>query len=92
MKKFVALLLTVALVLTTVCAMAAEPVAKEDLKVGVILLHDENIGYDAAHITGVKAMQEALGLSDDQIIWEYGIPENEECADAAERMAQKGCR
>lgn len=91
MKKFVALLLCLTLCLFA-CTALADGVAKEDLKVGVILLHDENIGYDAAHIAGIKDMQAALGLTDDQILWEYGIPENEECADAAERLAQKGCQ
>ena len=94
MRKFLALLLTLVLCLSCVSAFADEGagIAKEELRVGVVLLHDENIGYDAAHIEGIRAMQAALGLSDDQIIWEYGIPENEECADAAERLAQKGCQ
>lgn len=90
MKKFIALLLTLALLCTAACAVA-EPVAKDDLRVGVILLHNENVGYDMAHIIGIKGMQEALGLSDSQIYFEYDIPENEECADAAERLVQKGC-
>ena len=29
---------------------AREPIAAADLKIGVILVHDENSGYDLAHI------------------------------------------
>jgi len=61
-------------------------------KIGVILLHNEQIGYDFAHITGIKAAQEALGLSDDQIIWKYNIPEDETCYDTAVDLAEQGCK
>lgn len=97
MKKFVALFLVLIMVLCSVCAVA-EPangrtaIAKEDLLVGVILLHDENIGYDYAHIQGVEGMKEALGLTDDQVIYEYGKPENEEAYEAAVRLANRGCQ
>ena len=40
----------------------------KDLKVGFIFIGDENEGYTAAHYAGAKGMQEALGLSDDQVI------------------------
>ena len=60
-------------------------------KIGVVLLHNENIGYDYAHIQGIKGAQEALGLSDDQIIWKYDVPEDEQCADAAADLAEQGC-
>ena len=30
-----------------------DPIAKEDLKIGIILVHDENSGYDVAHIDGI---------------------------------------
>ena len=46
-----------------------EPADAKPFKVGVILVHDENSGYDMAHIEGVKAAQAALGLSDDQIVY-----------------------
>lgn len=65
--------------------------AGADLKVGVILLHNENIGYDFAHISGIKAAAKALGIKDEQIIWKYDIPENEKCADAASDLVQQGC-
>lgn len=62
-----------------------------DFKIGVILLHNDQIGYDAAHIAGIKAAQSTLGLSDDQILWKYDIPESEKCYDAAIDLAEQGC-
>ena len=67
-------------------------VAKEDLKVGYIFIGDENEGYTAAHYKGAKEMQEALGLSDDQIIVKWTIPEDETAYDAAVDLADQGCQ
>ncbi len=71
---------------------AAEPVAVEDLKVGVIYVGDENEGYTLSHMTGIDAMQVALGLSDDQVIEKFNIPEDESCYDAAVDLAEQGCQ
>ncbi|MDR0840998.1 MAG: BMP family ABC transporter substrate-binding protein [Christensenellaceae bacterium] len=61
------------------------------IKIGVILVHDENSGYDYAHIEGVKAAQAALGIPDSQVIFKYNIPEDETCFDTAIDLAQQGC-
>lgn len=66
-------------------------VAKDDLKVGFIYIGDENEGYTAAHYYGAKAMQEALGLKDDQLIFKWNTPEDETCYDAAVDLAEQGC-
>ena len=87
MKKFLSLFLVLAVLLTAVCAVSAD-----DFKVGVILVHDENSGYDQAHIEGVQGAAERLGLSADQIIFKYNIPESEECTDAAVDLAEQGCK
>lgn len=63
----------------------------ESFKIGVILLHNEQIGYDFAHISGIKAAAEALGIKDDQIIWKYDVPEDETCYDTAVDLAEQGC-
>ena len=63
----------------------------KDLKVGFIFIGDENEGYTAAHYAGAKGMQEALGLSDDQVIIKWNIPEDETCYDAAVDLADQGC-
>lgn len=68
-----------------------EGVDVKDLKVGFIFIGDENEGYTAAHYAGAKGMQEALGLSDDQIIIKWNIPEDETCYDAAVDLADHGC-
>ena len=68
-----------------------EGVDAKDLKVGFIFIGDENEGYTAAHYAGAKGMQEALGLSDDQVIIKWNIPEDETCYDAAVDLADQGC-
>ena len=65
--------------------------ASSDLKVGVILIGDETEGYSAAHITGIKEAADEVGLTDDQIIWKYKVPEGAECSDAAEDLVGQGC-
>ncbi len=66
-------------------------IAASELKIGVILLHDESIGYDKAHMEGIKAAAVANGLSEDQITWKKSVPEGSECADAAKDLAALGC-
>jgi len=65
--------------------------AKSDVKIGIILVHDENTGYDFAHIEGIKAAAAAVGITDDQIIWKYNIPEDESCYDTATDLVEQGC-
>lgn len=72
-------------------ASALKGIAKEDLKVGFIYIGDENEGYTAAHYKGAMEMKEALGLSDDQIIIKWNVPEDETCKDAAMDLADQGC-
>ena len=91
MRKFLAVLLSVAMVLGVAgCGSsnsstkaddtkdAATTEAASDIKVGFIFIGDENETYTYAHVLGAKEMQEALGLSDDQIIYKWNIPENEQ--------------
>ena len=73
-------------------AASGEGVKKEDLKVGVIYVGDENEGYTAAHMAGIKEMKESLGLSDDQIIAKTNIGEDESCYDAAADLVDNGCQ
>ena len=86
MKKFLSLFLVLSVLLMAVCAVSAD----DDFKVGVILLHDEQTGYDAAHIDGVRGAMERLDLDDDQVIIKYNIGENEQCYDAAVDLAEQG--
>ncbi|WP_058484975.1 BMP family ABC transporter substrate-binding protein [Defluviitalea phaphyphila] len=65
--------------------------SSNDFKVGVVYIGDENEGYTEAHMKGIDSMQEALGLSDEQIIEKTNIPENETCYDAIVDLAEQGC-
>lgn len=71
---------------------ARAPIAAGDLKIGVILIHDENSGYDMAHIEGVKGAMANLGIADSQVIFKYNIPEDETCYDTAVDLAEQGCQ
>lgn len=68
-----------------------EAVDAGNFKIGIVLLHNEQIGYDAAHIDGINAAIETLGLTSDQVIWKYDVPEDESCYDAAVDLAEQGC-
>ena len=91
MKKIVALVLALCLCLTAAFALA-DGVAKEDIKLGVILLHDEDSTYDLNFINGVKEAAEELGLSEDQIIIKRNIPEDNKCYETAMDLADEGCQ
>ena len=70
---------------------AKEAVDAGNFKVGIILLHNEQVGYDAAHIDGINAAIEAMDLASDQVIWKYDVHEDESCYDAAVDLAEQGC-
>ena len=70
---------------------APEAVDAGSIKVGVILIGDENEGYTESHIKGIEEMKKNLGLTDDQVIYKYNIPEDEQCYDAAVDLADQGC-
>lgn len=103
MKKFLAIVLSVAMVLGVAgCGSSStkEPAKEEtkettdaasNIKVGFIFVGDENEGYTYAHYLGAQEMQESLGLTAEQVIYKWNIPENEECYDAAVDLAEQGC-
>ena len=90
MKKIVSLVLILAMALICTAAFA-EGIPADQIKVGYIFVGDENEGYTAAHYEGAKAMMAALGLTDDQVIIKWTIPETEACYDAAVDLAEAGC-
>jgi basic membrane protein A len=61
------------------------------LKVGVVLVGDENEGYTFAHIDGIRKAAAAVGLNDSDIVWFYNIPESEECYDKCIECVEQGC-
>jgi basic membrane protein A len=90
MKKIIALLAVLVMVFA-LAACGGTGAKSKDVKIGVILVHDENTGYDSAHINGIKAGAEAAGLAADKIIWKYNIPEDESCLDTANDLVEQGC-
>ena len=107
MKKFLAVLLSAVMLIGVAgCSSSSksessEPaeteagetagIAASDIKVGFIFVGDENEGYTYAHYMGAEEMKSALGLSDEQVIYKWNIPENEACYDAAVDLAEQGC-
>ena len=98
MKKFLALLLAVLMIVSMVACGSKEAPETEDpkaeepaIKIGAILVHDENSGYDMAHIEGLNGACKALGIDAKSISYKYNIPEDESCYDAAAELADDGC-
>ena len=94
MKKFLALMLALVMVLAfAACGQNndAEQEAVSDVKVGFIFLHDENSTYDKNFMDAATAAKEALGLTDEQVMFKVNIPEGNECYEAAAELADEGC-
>ncbi len=70
---------------------SADAVPADQIKVGLILLHDENIGYDEIHLNGFMEMVKALGLTEEQYSIKYNVPETEVCYDKAIELVDEGC-
>ncbi|MBQ9276984.1 MAG: BMP family ABC transporter substrate-binding protein, partial [Clostridia bacterium] len=105
-KKIIAIVLALAIVAAlavglVACNKPAEeqaafggfaPVAKSDLKIGLITLHDENSTYDKNFIDAVKEIKAEYSLSDDQVIIASGIEESDDCYQKACELAEAGCK
>lgn len=70
---------------------AGAKVDMADIKIGFIFLLMENSTYDKNFIDAANAAKEALGLSDEQVIFKTNIPESSECYEAAADLADRGC-
>ncbi len=68
-----------------------EGVGKENFKIGLICLHDENSTYDNNFIQAMKAAQAEMGLTDDQVLIKTNIGEDEACYNAAAELVEAGC-
>lgn len=90
MKKMLVIALSLILTLSCACAFALEgkPVAKEDIKVGFIFLHDENSTYDLNFLNAAKQACESLGVN---YVIKTNIAEGEQCYEAAAELVDDGC-
>lgn len=71
---------------------AGTGIAVEDLKIGFVHVSDaSDMGYTYNHDIGTKEMQETLGISDDQIINKFNVPEGAECDTALRELIDAGC-
>ena len=91
MKKFVSVLMVLCVILSLTAVAGATPVAKEQIKVGYIMIGDENEGYTQSHVDAIKSAAAAIGLSDDQVIIKWNTSEGEVCYEAAADLADSGC-
>ena len=98
MKKLVALLLVVSLMacMFAACGQKATdtPAAESGnkVKVGIVLVGDENEGYTYAHIVGLETAMAKLGIDKAaDAVWKYSIGEDESCYDAIADCIDQGC-
>ena len=90
-KKALSLVLATVMILSLGLAFTSCSGGDDEFKLGVILLHDEFSTYDLNFMNGIKAAAKELGLRDDQIVWKKGIPESNDCYEAACDLIDDGC-
>jgi len=105
MKKLFAMLLALIMVLSLVaCGGGSEGEGEvdgsgadvstdgaPDIKIGAVYIGDENEGYTAAHMNGLKAAMANLGIPEDAYIEYTVIPEDNTCYDKCVDLAEEGC-
>ena len=89
MKKLIALLLALVMVLGMAACGAQQKNEEPAMKVGFIFLHDENSTYDKNFIDAAKEACENMGV---EMVQKTQIPESNACYDAAiELIEVEGC-
>lgn len=95
MKKIIALVLTLVMVLSLcACGKPADKTEEGTIKVGLICIGDENDqGYTYNFIRGKEAATEALAAKGIKVQWlvKYNVLEDSGCTDANIELAEEGC-
>ena len=87
MKKIIALALTLVMIFALAVPAASAQDAKT-VKVGFIFLHDEQSTYDLNFMQAAQEACEKLGI---EYVNKVGIPEGQECYEAAMDLVDEGC-
>lgn len=70
-------------------------IPKEQIKIGILLISDSTItaGYTYTHDLGIQGMQNNLGLSDEQIVYKWNVPDTNQAAikNALQECIDEGC-
>ena len=88
MKKIIAMLLALVMVVALGAFNNTSASAANDVKVGFIFLHDEQSTYDLNFMNAAKEACEALNI---EYVFKVGIPEGQECYEAAMDLVDEGC-
>ena len=90
MKRFLAIMMCLVMVLAIVGCKGTKPAEEpaKKVKVGFICLHDEQSTYDLNFINAAKAACEKLGV---EMVLKTGINEDNSCYETAADMAASGC-
>lgn len=96
MKKFLALLLSVVMVLSLASCGSKKDSDKgsddyKDIKVGLICLHNEQSTYDKNFIDAMIDACKQLGIPKSRMIIMPGIDESSACYEAAKDLVDRGC-
>ena len=95
MKKILSALLALTMILSLalsfVSCSGSKTITKENIKIGLITLHDDSSTYDKNFIDSMKKALSNLGISEEQLVLSTSVPETSACYDMAKQMVKDGC-
>lgn len=93
MKKLLSLVLVLAMTaaLMVGCGSSKDSGKAGELKVGCIMVGDDQETYTKAHIDGIIEAAKKVGIPEKNLIWKYAVKEDDSCAKAAKELIGNGC-
>ncbi len=92
MKKIIAMLMALCMVVALAAFNAPAASAETPVKIGFIFLHDEQSTYDLNFMNAAKEACEARGMVENEdFFFKVGIPEGQECYETALDLVDLGC-